>query len=86
MNLVESCWNDILMEFNRLYHPMRGLSLVYRDIARLLELVTVSCNFTIIHYRHLYFVSKITQFVRTNQYSLLQSFLQAVDVLIDIKC
>lgn len=27
VNLIESNWNDILMEFNRLYHLMRGLSL-----------------------------------------------------------
>lgn len=27
VNLVESYWNDILMEFNRLYHLMKGLSL-----------------------------------------------------------
>jgi len=27
VNLVESYWNDILMEFNRLYYLMRGLAL-----------------------------------------------------------
>jgi hypothetical protein len=27
VNVVESNWNDILMEFRRLYHLMRGLSL-----------------------------------------------------------
>ena len=27
VNLIETNWNDILMEFNRLYHLMRGLSL-----------------------------------------------------------